>query len=191
MHIGAEEALDGKRQRWRRFFKAATGFEEAFHRLAGGEQGIFRGGGYARSSVDQNRAGITMRLPQDGETSQFQSIIGRISRGKYQSINLSPFNSSKKTIEFRAFNGTLTPGVIQANVKYAAGVVNTSVRSRIRQGESFAVTDSDRKRGRIINDYQNNNRREDTSLMKSLDVMFSRKEDKEHILSVMAKNSWA
>lgn len=191
VHIGAEDALDGKRQRWRRFFKTTVGFENAFHRLAGGEQGRFRGGHYAPSAISQNRAGITARMPQEGDTTAFQSIIGRISRGKYQSINLSPFSGNKKTIEFRAFNGTLTPGVIQANVKYAAGIINTSVRSRIRQDEGMNVSDSDRKRGRLINDYESNNVRDDASVMKALDVVFSRKEDKEHILSVIAKNSWA
>lgn len=191
VHIGAEDALDGKRQRWRRFFKTAVGFENAFHRLAGGEQGRFRGGHYAPSAISQNRTGIAARMPQEGDTSAFQSVISRISNGKYQSINLSPFSGGKKTIEFRAFNGTLTPGVIQANVKYAAGVINTSVRSRIRQDESANVTDSDRKRGRLINDYESNNSRDDSSVVKALDVMFSRKEDKEHILSVIAKNSWA
>lgn len=191
VHVGAEDALDGKRQRWRRFFKAATGFEEAFHRLAGGEQGRFRDSHYAPSSLAQNRAGITTRLPQDGDTAEFQNVIRGIGRGKYQSINLSPFCSSKKTIEFRAFNGTLTPGIIQANVKYAAGVINTSVRSRIQQSEGLDVSDADRRRGRILNEYENNNRREDSSLMKAMDAMFSRKEDKEHILSVIAKNSWA
>ncbi|MDD4566125.1 MAG: amidoligase family protein [Eubacteriales bacterium] len=190
VHIGAEDALDGKRQRWRRFFKTAVGFEEAFHRLAGGEQSRFRNSYYAPSSLSQNRAGISTRMPQEENTSAFQTVISRISQGKYQSINISSFSGSKKTIEFRAFNGTLTPGIIQANVKYAAGVINTSVRSRIRQGEGIDVSDSDRKRGRIINDYEINNNRSDLSIMKAMDVMFSRKEDKEHILSVMAKNSW-
>lgn len=191
VHIGAEDALDGKRQRWRRFFKTTVGFENTFHRLAGGEQGRFRNSGWASSSISQNRVGITTRLPQEENTAAFQYAIERISRGKYQSINLKHFSGSKKTIEFRAFNGTLTPGIIQANVKYAAGVINTSIRSRIRQDEGINVSDADRKRGRLINDYESNNARDDASVMKALDVMFSRKEDKEHILSVIAKNTWA
>lgn len=191
VHIGAEEALDGKRQRWRRFFKATASFEEVFHRLAGGEQGIFRGGGYAQSSIMQNQQGISVRMPATGNISEYQSAIRSIGRGKYQSINISPFFGGKKTLEFRAFNGTLTPGIIQANVKYAAGIVNTSVRSRARQNDRLNVSDSDRKRGAIINDHQNNNRRDDNSLMKAMDVVFSRKEDKEHILSVISKNEWA
>lgn len=190
VHIGAEDALDGKRQRWRRFFKTTVGFENIFHRLAGGEQGRFRNSSYTLSSISQNRAGITTRMPPEGDTTVFQSVISSISNGKFHSINLSPFSGGKKTIEFRAFNGTLTPGVIQANVKYAAGVINTSVRSRTRPGESLEVTDSDCKRGRIINDFESNNVRDDASVMKALDVVFSRKEDKEHILSVIAKNSW-
>lgn len=75
-------------------------------------------------------------------------------------------------------------------MKYAAGIVNTAVNSRIGQGEGITVTDTDRKRGRIINDYQNN-QRDDNSLIKAMDAVFSRKEDKAHVLSVIAKNSWA
>ena len=189
IHVGAADTLDGKRERWKRFFKATTGFEETFHRLAGGEQGRFRDGDYAESSLTQSWAGIEVRMPEEGNVSEFQSIIRNISRGKFQSINISPFSDDKKTIEFRAFNGTLTPGIIQANVKYAAGIINTAVNSRT--GEGITVTESDRKRGGIINDYQNNNQQDETSIMKAMDAIFSRKEDKEHILSVIAKNSWA
>lgn len=190
IHIGADEALDGKRQRWRRFFKIGAGFEEAYHKLSGGEQGRFRGGRYAGSSQVQNRTGITRNLPRDGTTQDYQGTIRGISAGKYQSINIGPF-ASKKTIEFRAFNGTLTPGVIQANVKYAAGVINSAEKSRIQQSEGASATESSRKRGRLINNYDSNNTRDDSSIMRALDVMFSRKVDKEHVLSVMARNSWS
>ncbi|MDF3003308.1 MAG: hypothetical protein K0Q48_3427, partial [Bacillota bacterium] len=185
VHIGAEESLDGKRQRWRRFFKTAVGFESVFHRLAGGEQGRFRGGGYALSAISQNREGLNTRLPDQGTISDFQAEIGSLDLHRYRSINLESFTSNKKTIEFRAFNGTITPGVIQANVKYAAGVINTSVRSRVSPEEGLAATASDRKRGSIINNYEQNNFRNDVSIMKAMDVMFSRREDKEHIMSII------
>ena len=102
----------------------------------------------------QNLRGITARLPEQENIQEFKERILRISDGKYQRINISPF-ATKGTVEFRGFNGTLTPGIIQANVKYAAGVVHSAERSRIRGSETDNIipTDSDRKRGRIINNY--------------------------------------
>lgn len=190
IHIGADQALDGKRQRWRRFFKIAAGFEEVYHKLSGGEQGRFRGGHYAPSSLAQNRVGITRTLPQDGTLSEYQGIISNISNGKYQSINISPFNSNKRTVEFRAFNGTLTPGIIQANVMYAAGVIHSAEKSRTKQSEGVTFSESSRKRGEIINNYDTNNNRDNSSIMKALDAIFTRKQDKEHVLSVITKNTW-
>lgn len=191
VHVGAEDVLDGKRQRWRRFFKLAAGFEPVLFRLSGGEQGRFRGGHYAESANEQNLSGINARLPNQEDNDIFRRILSRISRTRYTSINLQPFVSGKKTVEFRAFNGTLTPGVIQANIKYAVGSVRTSERSRTRDSESYDVTATDKKRGSIIHRYRENNQRSDEAVMRALDALFARKEDKEHILSVLAKNQWA
>lgn len=188
VHVGISNALDGKRQRWRRFFKMGVGFEKVYERISGGEQGMFRGGYYAPSSETQNRRGISMRLPEEGATNEYLSRIGSIGR-KYQMTNVYSL-PTKGTIEFRGFNGTLTPGVIQANVKYAAGVINSAERSRIQGAEAITPTASDRKRGRIINEYNINNQRSNDAIMRTLDTVFSRREDKEHLLSVIAKNSW-
>ncbi|MEY8368152.1 hypothetical protein D1155_09150 [Anaerotruncus sp. 80] len=190
VHIGASEALDGKKQRWRRLFKMGAGFEQVYKRISGGEQGVFRGGHYAASSEDLNRTGIVMRLPGEGDTSDFFSRISRRLGQKYRMINFTPLGS-KKTVEFRGFNGTLTPGVIQANVKFAAGMVLSAERSRLRSTESLVSTDSDKKRANIINAYEENNQRSNEAIMRTLDVVFSRKEDKQHVLSVIAKNSWS
>ena len=191
IHIGATDSLDGKRQRWRRFFKMSAGFEQFYTRLSGGEQGRFRGGHYAESSVSQSLQGITCRLPEQEDLPSYQTRIMQISNGKYQRMNIGTF-ATKGTVEFRGFNGTLTPGVIQANVKYAAGVVHSAERSRIRGSETDNIipTDSDRKRGRIINNYAENNQRTDDGMMAALDAVFSRRSDKLHILSVVAKNRW-
>lgn len=195
IHIGAADNLDGKRQRWRRFFKMTAGFENVFHRLAGGEQGIFRGAyddHYTRSARRQMERGIRMYMPEEGELEEYQEIIGRdVAEDKYRSINLLPFKS-KKTVEFRAFNGTLTPEIIQANVKYAAGLVNAAERSRTRSSENFNVTESDKKRGKLINDYRlSQYSRSDEAMIRVLDTVCSRKEDKEQILAVLLRNEWA
>ncbi|MBN7774462.1 amidoligase family protein [Clostridium aminobutyricum] len=193
VHIGAENALDGKKQRWRRFFKMAGGFEDVSHRLAGGEQGLFRGAEddqYTESARRQSHCGITAVMPQEAETNAFQSIISRIGEDKYRSINLLPF-ATKKTIEFRAFNGSLTPGVIQASVKYAAGIVNAAERARTKPSEGFNVTYQDKRRGEIINNYSLVEEDfSDGAIMNVLDTVCSRKEDKEHLLSVIVRNRW-
>lgn len=193
VHIGAESVLDGKRQRWRRFFKMSSGFENVYRRLSGGEQGRFRDEYYARSSQSQSEEGIAVRMPAEGDINVFQQIIGSVSHGKYQMINIGTFNSGKKTIEFRGFNGTLTPGIIQANIKYAAGVINSAERSRTKESAAANIfpTEADKKRGRIINRYNEyKNLRNNEAIMATLDTVFSRKKDKEHILAVIAKNEW-
>lgn len=190
VHVGASETLDGKKQRWRRFFKMGAGFEQVYKRISGGEQGIFRGGHYAASSEDLNRTGIVMHLPGEDDTGSFLSRISRRLGDKYRMINFTPLGT-KRTVEFRGFNGTLTPGIIQANVKFAAGMVNSAERSRLRSTESLVSTESDKKRANIINAYENNNERSNEAIMKTLDAVFSRKEDKQHLLSVIAKNSWS
>ncbi len=193
IHIGAENTLDGKRQRWRRFFKMNYGFEDVFHRLSGGEQGVFRGiadDHYTESARSQSNIGITTRLPDEADIATYQNLISNISEDRYRSINLLPF-ASQKTIEFRAFNGTLTPEIIQANVKYAAGMVNAAERARTKESENFNVTEHDKRRGEIINNYEEiEESRSERAVMNVLDTVCSRKEDKEHILSVIVRNRW-
>lgn len=193
IHIGAEVTLDGKRQRWKRFFKMTAGFEDVFHRLAGGEQGVYRGqvdSHYTQSARPQSHRGIQMFMQGEGTIEQYQRIITSIGEQKYRSINLLPFGD-KKTVEFRAFNGTLTPEIIQANVKYAAGLVNAAERSRTRESENFNVTEYDKRRGGIINHYAAmEGEFTDQAIMNVLDTVCSRKEDKEQLLAVIVRNRW-
>jgi hypothetical protein len=190
VHIGAAERMDGKKQRWRRFFKITSGFHDVYLRLSGGEQGIFRGEQYAASSLRQSLRGISAPLPGEENEADYHRSIGSLGGTRYLDINLQSFASSKKTIEFRGFNGSLTPGIIQANVKFAAGVVTSAQRSRVRGESGLSPSSPSRKRGRMIGEYARNNAKTDESVMKALDVVFSRKQDKEHILSVILKNRW-
>lgn len=193
VHISADP-LDGKRQRWRRLFKAFKGTEEALFRFAGGELGRFRNTGYTRSSSSEMSGAIRARLPEEGTMDDFRAALSSRQSGiawqKYRSINLVPFTGGvRDAIEIRAFNGSLTPGVIQANVKVAAGLIHTAERSSIRGSEFQATTPSSRKRGELINEFRNSSRDEAT-MIRFVDTYFTRKSDKEHILSVMAKNEW-
>ena len=49
----------------------------------------------------------------------------------------------------------------------------------------------DRRRGRKINDFESyKDLKNNEAVISMLDTVFSRKKDKEHILSVIAKNDW-
>lgn len=193
VHISAEP-LDGKRQRWRRLFKTFEGTEEAIFRFSGGEQGSFRNTDYTSSSSNEMRRAMRARLPEEGTIGDFRSALhnsrSNIGWTKYRSLNLSPFaNGTRNALEIRAFNGSLTPGVIQANVKVAAGLVHTAERSRI-QGENGGLTSpAFKRRGQMINQYQENGMNDGT-MIRFVDTYFTRKSDKEHIMGILAKNSW-
>lgn len=191
VHISTDP-LDGKRHRWKRLFKAFSGTEESIFRFSGGELGAFRDTSYAASSVDELRAGISTALPQQEDTGYFRRAFREagMGRNRYRSLNLQPFvNGTRDAIEIRSFNGSLTPGIIQANVKLSVGLVHAAERSRIRGDSESSTTESFSKRGHMINN-QNTNTKNNTAVAKMLDVFFTRKSDKEHILSVIAKNRW-
>lgn len=191
VHVSTEP-LDGKRQRWRRLFKAFHGTEEAFFRVAGGELGRFRGGYYAESSLGDMRAGMRARMPEEGGMDDFRLALMSSSVGstRYRSINFNSFTSNTRdTVELRVFNGTLTPGIIQANVKLSAGLIHAAERCRVQGDAENPTTASFRKRGHIINQHDRNGT-DDETIVRMVDSFFTRKSDKEHILSVMAKNEW-
>lgn len=193
VHVSVEP-LDGKGQRWQRLFKAFAGTEEAIFRLSGGDMGNVRSGHriYARTSQPQVNAAIRTSLPQEGELSQYRERLANRDIGwtKYRSFNLVPFTSgTRPTLEIRAFNGSLTPGVIQANIKTAVGLVHTAERSRVQGASEGFTTLAFSKRGRLINEHENN-RQDNATMIRMLDSFFTRKSDKEHILTVLAKNNW-
>jgi hypothetical protein len=193
VHVSVEP-LDGKRQRWRRLFKAFSGTEEAVFRLSGGEMGQIRSGHrtYATSTGAELRSAMRTQLPEEGSLNDFRARLADRAIGwtKYRSFNLVPFTTgTRPTLEIRAFNGSLTPGVIQANIKTSVGLIHAAERARIQGGAEGLTTPSFRKRGRMINDFSDN-RQDNSTMIRMLDTFFTRKSDKEHILSVMAKNNW-
>lgn len=191
VHVSTDP-LDGKRQRWRRLFKAFHGVEEAVFRFSGGELGTYRNTHYSASSISDMQTGISARMPEEGNINDFRQALTRttIGRDRYKSINFQSFcDGVRDTVEIRAFNGSLTPGVIQANVKLSAGLIHAAERSRIHGEGEGLTTDSFRRRGQLINEYAQNGRN-DASIVRLVDTLFTRKSDKEHILSVITKNRW-
>lgn len=191
VHVSVEP-LDGKRQRWRRLFKAFAGNEEAVFRLSGGELGQMRRGetDYAATTRAELDSAIRTPLPEEGSLADFRHRLSNVNWQKYRSFNLKPFTSgTRPTLEIRAFNGSLTPGVIQANIKTSVGLIHAAERSRTQGVSEGLTTSSFSKRGRLIEE-TNSNRQDSATMMRMLDAFFTRKSDKEHVLNVMAKNRW-
>lgn len=192
VHVSMEP-LDTARQRWRRFFKAIAGNEEPIYRFSGGQTGSIRGNHdiYAMPFEDRARTGATMRYSMDNIENLHQMVNQVSERDRYYGINLTNISEYGRpdTVEFRYFNGSLEPSIIQANIKTAVGVIGISEKARTRDRESGeVVSDTMKRRGGMINNARNT--RDSNGMMQFIDTFFTRKKDKEHILGVLAKNRW-
>lgn len=195
VHIGMDQ-LDTARQRWRRFFKIMSGYEECIYRAAGGDIGHIRRGhsSYATPFADRANFGISTPISMNSE-SDVRELASRVSNDdRYYAINLTNISSysGPNTVEFRYFNGSLNPKQIQANVKLAAGVIAAAERSRTRNVESIGleVNDSTKRRGKLINESRVTQDRTNKKIAEFLDIIFTRKRDKDSLINVFSKNSW-
>lgn len=187
IHVGVEP-LDTARQRWRRFFKTIKGNEEAVFNFSGGDLGRFRGGIYANSFSREASDGATRPFNMDSMY-DVRSLARNVQSDRYRGINLTNLAGGRQdTVEFRYFNGSLTPGQIQANVKLAVGIMHASEQSRTRASEEFHVSEANIRRGNMINN--GDNAKNSKSIARLIDIAFTRPQDREHALSVFAKNQW-
>lgn len=190
VHMGMEP-LDTARQRWRRFFNGIAGHEQAIYRFAGGTEGRYRENStdYAAPFETSARQGARMRFSMNDE-GDVRNLARSVSTSRYRGINLTNIPESDKpnTVEFRYFNGSLSPAQIQANVKMAAGVMMAAERARTQDVDEGPTPDSMKRRGNLLKNASNE--RSDGALMRFVDTFFTRKRDKDHILGVLAKNSW-
>ncbi len=196
VHIGIE-ALNTARQRWRRFFKTVAGFEDVLYRISGGDLGRVRSGytRFASQFSSQARSAAVSRFRLDSRDDIDELARNASNRNRYYGINLTNIYESNKpnTIEFRYFNGSLEPSQIQANVKVANGVIMAAQKARTQDSSVYSVTENHKKRGQLLSnqlsDYDD--RRTDSAMKKFVDVIFSRKKDKDSLISVYARNRWA
>ncbi|EOD01460.1 amidoligase family protein [Caldisalinibacter kiritimatiensis] len=191
VHVSMEP-LDTARQRWRRFFKAIKGYEETIYRASGGNEGRIRSGHsyYAMPFNERASYGTRRRVTMESE-SDVHSLVEDIgNRNRYYGINLTNIHRPDKpnTIEFRYFNGSLDPATIQANIKIAAGIIMASEKVRSKDLRDAPTPETMKRRGNMLNNARNE--RNNQSLMEFLDIFFSRKRDKEHVLGVLARNTW-
>lgn len=196
VHIGIEP-LDTARQRWRRFFKTIAGFEDVLYRVSGGNLGRIRSGysRYASPFSSQARSAAVRRFRLDSREDVNNLARTASGRNRYFGINLTNIYERNKpnTVEFRYFNGSLDPGNIQANVKVSNGIIMAAQKARTQDSDTYTVTENHKKRGKILNEQSSydNDRTTHTGIRKFVDIVFSRKKDKDNLISVYSKNRWA
>lgn len=194
VHVGMD-SLDTARQRWRRFFKLIGGYEECLYRFAGGDLGRVREGHYHYAMPISDRARSAsvahMTLNDIEDVNRLAENVSEDDR--YYGVNLTniPCSYKPNTVEFRYFNGTLNPKQIQANVKVSAGIMMAAEKARTKDVESdhIIVSENMKKRGRMLKETVNNTR-ENSQMMRLVDMIFTRKKDKDAIINVFAKNRW-
>lgn len=194
VHIGMEP-LDTARQRWRRFFKIMSGYEECIYRAAGGDLGRVRSNSneYATRFRERAEFGINHRVSLNNEYDVRNLTRAVSGHNRYYGINLTNISDNRRdTVEFRYFNGSLNPKQIQANVKLSAGIMTAARKCRTKDISSigYEVSEPFKRRGKIINEYNTTSPRTQNKLAEFLDVIFTRKKDKDALISVLAKNSW-
>lgn len=190
IHVGIEP-LNTARQRWKRFFRTIGGFEEVLYRLAGGDLGQIRSNSshYARPFQQNARSTTVSRFSLENRN-DIDNLARRASNhNRYYGINLTNIYQSNKpnTVEFRYFNGSLNPAQIQANVKVANGVIIAAQKARTRG----SVSETTKRRGQILRETPMERRRDESLARSFVDIIFSRKKDKDAILKVFGKNRWA
>lgn len=189
VHIGMNK-LDTARQRWRRFFKIIENYEEYLYKAAGGDLGHIRSNvssyatSFSQRASEANR--MSFRIENDEDVRVMAEKVSRMNR--YYGINLKNIATYRApTVEFRYFNGSLNPKQIQANIKLAAGIINSSEKSRWRDTDDENYI----KRGTILkNATTSAGTRTKEKMIELLDIAFSRKKDKDMILNVFKKNEW-
>lgn len=186
------EPLDTARYRWKRFFKATSSFEPVMYRVAGGDSGHVRQNvrRYAMPFAENASRAYSANY-QVSNTEDINKVARLASRyDRYRGINLTNIYSDYRpnTIEMRYFNSSLTPGVIQTNVKIANGIIFASEKARTgNESQSEAM----KRRGNILLSQNSSNNPDNHNKIRDfVDIAFTRKKDKDAVLKLYSKNNW-
>ena len=193
VHMGMDP-LDTARQRWRRFFKLVGRYEECIYRFSGGDLGRIRENysHYAMPFSNNAVESSTMNFRMDNED-DVKRVASHVGSTRYYGINLTniPRCNAPNTVEFRYFNGSLNPKQIQANIKLANGFIMAAEKARTKESENYNTSESMLRRGNMLNDSAQNVRKKDkTSMRKLVDIVFTRKKDKDAAIEVFSRNTW-
>lgn len=193
VHVGMEP-LDTARQRWRRFFGIVGRYEECIYRVAGGDLGRIRQGyDHYAMPFQQKAKDVAQRRFRMDTIDDVNRLAESVASTRYYGINLTniPRSNAPNTVEFRYFNGSLNPKQIQANIKLANGVVIAAEKARTKESENFEITSNMKRRGMLLKDsVENVRKRDENSVRKFLDIIFTRKKDKDALIEVFSKNVW-
>lgn len=165
VHIGTASPLDSQNSRWDRLLRLVKANEDLLFRLAaGGESGgTHRGTDYVRPVAN---------VQSLDNTSHYHGV-----------------NKRRETAEFRYFNGTLDPRQIQANVRIAAGLVDTA--SKDDPAVDSRIPDRVLARGTQARRQAINGTPEDHGIVRNfLDTVFTRARDKAATLWLYATSRW-
>lgn len=189
----SSEPLDTAKYRWNRFFKSAGSFEDVMYRVSGGDSGIVRSNVNSYATPFANNAQMMLRSNfRLNNSNDLMDLTLRASRNnRYKMINLTNIHKVNKpnTVEFRAFNSSLDPKILQNNVRIANGIMFASEKARVGNA---ADSETMKRRGIILKNQiiGSNNRANNKSVMDFVDIAFTRKKDKDEVLKLYAKNRW-
>jgi hypothetical protein len=105
-------------------------------------------------------------------------------------------DSSKDHVEFRVFDASLHAGALQSQIKTAVAMTNAAARiagdSPTQRGKEVAGSHADRAKARGRRRLTSEDIAEDTATFRSLlDTLFTRKVDKDQLISVFAHTKWS
>lgn len=185
--------LDTAEHRWRRFFKATGSFEPVMYRFAGGDSGQVRSGvdHYATPFAPNASRVLDQNFPVTNSTDINRLATDASRYNRYYGVNLTNIHDSDKpnTIELRYFNSSLEPAILQTNVKIANGIIFASEKARFgATSESEAM----KRRGNILKDQiiGSNDSNSNLKVRDFVDIVFTRKKDKDSVLKLYSKNAW-
>lgn len=195
VHIGMEP-LNTARQRWRRMFRTLGGFEDIIYRVSGGSLGRIRSNheAYATPFAQRARRTATSRFTLNDRRDINHLAECASVHSRYYGVNLTNIYRSHRpdTVEFRYFNGSLDPSVLQTNIKVANGIIMASQKARSQDSSTYNVTDNFKRRGSLLRNHNmNGDNKNDNTLRKFVDIIFTRKKDKDSLISLYSKNNWA
>jgi hypothetical protein len=178
VHIG-KAPLDENRNRKYRLHRLIGGNEDLIYRVAaaGESEGNFRGTHYAQPIGER----ISDRRPRNDADAERQ--IGTRGNG-YPALAMR-----EQTVEFRYFNGTLTPEQIQANIKLAYQAVATAATTnrRTERGQFIPETFSEVS---LLGQHSRINPDDLSSVKRFIDAVFTKTKDRVSFMRSFLNSRW-
>ena len=198
VHVGYNN-LGQNKANWEKLITNVSAHEEIYMRAAGGELGEMRPSHYAKSirlKRDRNASrGRTLRdrLRNLSETIMNSEAIRRFGDDRhgerYYTLNTENLGNGKPTIEFRAFNGTITPEVIQNNIRIATSFIRGSAYESLENPSEATSRRIEMLNSSVLSE-KIAVQRSPKNIKKYLDTFFPRESDRKNVLRLISQNRW-